>query len=297
MPSNIRPVKASDSSVSIVIISKNERGLDETLTSIESSPSSALREIVVVDASQGSLSAISEKHPEVRWIDFPPLAERSVTIPHQRNLGVAEATGEIIVFIDAGCVADPNWLEELTRPILEGQEQFVAGAVKHDGSPYPPRRRGNYVSECPTMNVAFKKTVWSSLGGFDESFFYGSDIDFSWRVVASGIKIRWAETALISHDWGPWRRQLRRSYVYGVAKTKLYRKHRARWPVLFTSDPGPLAYAAFLLGTPFGMIFPSYFLILAIPLWRNRRSDAPVFAVINAFVNSIGSLVELVRPT
>ena len=285
------------SNVSVVIISKKEQGLSETLNSIEASPIGESCEVVVVDASQGSLSAIRDAHPRIRWIDFPPIPNRSVTIPHQRNMGVASAKGEIIAYTDAGCVPEAEWLERLIQPIIDGDEEFVAGPVKLDGSPYPPISRGAYVSECPTINVAFKKSVWTTLGGFDESFLYGSDIDFSWRAVQSGIRIRWVEDAVVSHDWGSWRRQLRRSYVYGVAKTKLYRKHPGRWKALFTTDPGPLAYACALLGAPLGIIFPSYFLILAIPLWRNRRSEQPLLAVLNGFVFSIGAMIELVNPT
>ena len=48
-----------------------------------------------------------------------------VSIPHQRNVGVAAAHGEIIVFTDAGCRPEPGWLAHLVDPLREGEH--VAG--------------------------------------------------------------------------------------------------------------------------------------------------------------------------
>ena len=61
---------------SIVVISKDEEQLDETLNALEehanfnSSRSDERHEIIVVDASDGRLNHIEKKHPAVRWIDF-----------------------------------------------------------------------------------------------------------------------------------------------------------------------------------------------------------------------------------
>lgn len=283
--------------ISIVIISKNELSLEQTLSSIESSPPGEPREILVVDASQGSLSSVRSKHPRVRWIDFQAPPGRNITIPHQRNLGVSEAMGDIVVFTDAGCIPEPEWLERLTHPIINEGERIAAGPVRsgglHEGRPV----QGEYVSECPTVNVAFEKSVWSALGGFDETFDYGSDIDFSWRAVHAGFRIRWIEKAVVSHDWGDRRRQLKRFYVYGKARTKLYRKHPEHRQSLLTTDRMLLGFSLFILGLPVGIWFPAYFLILAIPIWRVRHSDSVGLNLVYECVLAIGALVEFVRPT
>ena len=278
-----------------MIISKREHRLDETLSAIESSPFGKTCELLVVDASEGALSSIQREHPGVRWIDFEAPTGRSMTIPHQRNLGVSLAKGEIIVLTDAGWLPAADWLERLTRPIMEEGEKIVAGPVRSGGIHHRQSHQGSYVLEWPTANVAFEKSVWAALGGFDESFDYGSDVDFSWRAVSAGCKIRWVDEAVVFRDSGDWRRQLKRSYVYGKARTKLYRKHPGRRRALVTTDPVPLGFALFLLGSPIGLVFPAYFLILAVPLWRVRHSDSPFFDVLNGFVLAIGALVELVN--
>jgi glycosyltransferase involved in cell wall biosynthesis len=42
-----------------------------------------------------------------------------------RNRGAEEAKGNILVFIDSDCVATPEWLIKITKPILEGRNVAV----------------------------------------------------------------------------------------------------------------------------------------------------------------------------
>lgn len=94
--------------ISIVIISKDEPGIDDTLTAITAQAQELQEpsEIVVVDASDGRLDLIRRRHePAVRWVQFRPPPGVRVSIPHQRNAGVRLADGEIIVFTDAGLLA------------------------------------------------------------------------------------------------------------------------------------------------------------------------------------------------
>ncbi len=264
--------------ISVVIISKDEIGLDGTLTDVARQLSSLTRpcEIVVVDASGHRLDYIRRRHEAaVRWLDFQPPPGVRVSIPHQRNAGVREARGDIIVFTDAGCRPASGWLAHLVVPLWE-QENVVAGvaqdisgerlydlALEQDGEV-------TYLRECATMNVAFRREAFDAVGGFDESFAYGSDVDFSWRLTDAGYRIRCVPGAIVRHDYGTPRRQRRRSYEYGKARTHLYRKHRARRRHIFRNDPLVVLYPLFLLGLPLTFIFPPYPLLLLIPAWRNR---------------------------
>src|ERR1700722_1085776 len=92
--------------ISVVIISKDEANLDETLSDVEREVISLAEggEIVVVDASSHRLDYIKQRHQaSVRWLDFQQPPGVKVSIPHQRNVGVREARGDIMVFTDAGC--------------------------------------------------------------------------------------------------------------------------------------------------------------------------------------------------
>jgi GT2 family glycosyltransferase len=288
--------------ISVVIISKDEPALDGTLTALRNQASSLAEpcEILVVDASDGRLDHIRRAHePAVRWIQFERPAGAGVTIPHQRNAGVRAAGGDIIVFTDSGCHPSSDWLVRLTAPLRAG-EYVTAGptfATAEDFDPYSGAAARQvpaegYLKECPTINMAFRREAFDAVGGFDEKFAYGSDIDFSWRLRDAGYRIRAVPDAVIRHDWGTWRRQLRRAYAYGKARARLYRKHRSRRRRVLRDDPMVVVYPAFLLGLPLTLVFPLYPALLLIPAWRNR-SLGVVKVLADHLAYGAGVLAEL----
>jgi cellulose synthase/poly-beta-1,6-N-acetylglucosamine synthase-like glycosyltransferase len=287
--------------ISIVIISKDEPSLDETLSQVtqHARELGELSEIIVVDASDGRLDHIRRRHwRTVRWLHFDRPPGVAVSIPHQRNAGVRAARGEIIVFTDAGCQPREGWLAKLVAPLRE-DEQVTAGIALassqrpglYDSSALTSAA-SRYLRECATINLAFHRAVFDAVGGFDESFAYGSDIDFSWRLVDAGYRIRNVGDAIVEHDWGTWRRQVRRSYAYGRARARLYRKHRGRLKRILRDDPVVVIYPVFLLGLPLSLVFPLYPALLLIPAWRNRSIGA-VRVVADHLVYGAGVLAEL----
>jgi GT2 family glycosyltransferase len=287
--------------ISIVVISKDEPAIDGTLTGIaaQAGELGEPTEIVVVDASQGRLDLIRRRHePGVRWVRFEPPPGVTVTIAHQRNTGVREAKGEVIVFTDAGCQPEPGWLDRLLAPLREDEDVTAGIALAADGStgPYGRALREaqavRYLAECPTINLAFRREAFDKAGGFDEQFAYGSDVDFSWRLVKSGYRIRSVPDAVVRHDWGTRRRQLRRSYVYGQARARLYRKHRLRVRDVLRRDPIVVVYPLFLLGLPLTLVFPFYPALLLIPAWRNR-GDGSARILLEHLIFGAGVLAEL----
>lgn len=287
--------------VSIVIISKDEPEVDGTLEAVvaQARAIDLAAEVIVVDASAGRLDRVRQWHGDaIRWIDFVAPADVQVSIPHQRNVGVRASHGSIIIFTDAGCLPEPCWLVNLLDPIRTETEDLIAGAVRAStGSKAlydtPVDRDVVYLRECPTINLAFRRDVFDVVGGFDERFEYGSDVDFSWRLVDAGHRVRFQPTAVIRHDWGSWRRQLRRSRQYGGARLRLYRKHHHRVRHILRDEPVLVLYSIFLVLLPFSLVFPMYPLLLIIPLWRNRRST-PCWAVLNHLHYAVGALRELV---
>ncbi len=289
--------------ISIVVISKDEPGLDDTLADV-TAQARALPgpcEIIVVDASQDRLDRIRRRHePAVRWVRFRPLPGVRTSIPHPRNVGVRAASGEIIVFTDAGCRPAAGWLKNLVSPLHEGEQVATGLALTASGANGPQghaaglARSSRYLTECPTINLAFRREAFEAVGGFDESFAYGSDVDFSWRLVDAGYRIRSVpEAVVLRQDLGTWRRQLRRSYAYGRARARLYRKHRARLRRILRTDPTVVAYPAFLLGLPLTVIFPLYPALLLIPAWRNRSLGA-ARVVADHLTFGAGVLAELI---
>jgi GT2 family glycosyltransferase len=287
--------------ISVVIISKDEPSLDETLADVTHQLRSLDEpgEIVVIDASSGRLDDIKKRHEAtVRWVDFQQPAGVRVSIPHQRNAGVREAAGDTIVFTDAGCRPRPGWLERLVAPlradesVTAGVSQDLDGKIQY-GLVTDHAGEVTYLRESPTLNFAFRRVAFDAVGGFDETFQYGSDVDFSWRLNDAGHRIRCVPDAIIQHDYGTPRRQRRRSYMYGKARLRLYRKHRARRRQALHNDPIMIVYPLFLLGLPLTLIFPFYPLLLLVPAWRNRSQGA-VRVLVDHLWFGAGVLAELV---
>lgn len=298
--------------ISIVVISKDEPELDATLTSVgaQAAVLDEPSETIVVDASEGRLDHIAAAHPDVRWIAFDRPVGVRISIPHQRNVGVNAAGGDIIVFTDAGCRPHAGWLARLCAPLHAEDENVVAGiAIGPEGRDglydQAALHAATYLDECPTINLAFRREVFDAVGGFDETFEYGSDVDFSWRVIEAGYRIRGVD-ALVSHDWGDRRRQARRSFAYGKARARLYRKHRSRLRRLPRREPMVAVYPIFLLGLPVALalsflpalwttlIFPGYLTLLLVPAWRNRRNGAGR-VIVDHLLYGMGVLAEVAR--
>lgn len=287
--------------ISVVIISKDEASLDDTLADVVGQSGSLAEpsEIIVVDASGGRLDHIRRRHEAtLRWVPFEQPPGLHVSIPHQRNVGVRAALGEMVAFTDAGCRPEAGWLAHLVAPLRQ-EESVTAGVtlpLRGNGLYYRPEQESalpRYLTESPTLNLAFRREAFDAVGGFDEGFAYGSDVDFCWRLIDAGYRIRCLPEAVVRHDYGTWRRQLRRSYVYGMARARLYRKHKARLRHVIRDDPIAVVYPLFLLGLPLTLIFPFYPALLLIPAWRNR-SHGVIRTLVDHLAFGAGVLAELV---
>jgi GT2 family glycosyltransferase len=288
--------------VSLIIVNKNDRLLDQTLDALEPFVGRTLSEVLVVDASNGALDDIRTSHPWATWIDFKQPPGVRITIAHQRNVGIRQAKGDIIVFTDAGCLPEDGWLEKLLAPILDGSEMVSCGPSKALGeSVYSGGRwwgdlQDGYASMAPTINLAFRREAFEAVGGFDESFGSAEDIDFSWRLSDHGYRLRWVNDAVVTHDWGTPRRQLRRAFFYGKGGCRLLRKHPRRIGDATRHYPVPMLYALYLLGLPLTLKWKWYPLILLWPTWRHRKDELRWLVMLDHLAVGAGFLHELLRP-
>lgn len=134
-------------------------------------------------------------------------------IPQARNMGVKEAHGEIIAFIDDDCVADDDWLKEGVRHFSSKEIGIVQGKTL-------PGKIDFSVKEClknrklfflgvkivapnwnyQTCNIFYRREAVELVGGFDEELKAGEDTDLALRVKERGYKSIFADEAVVYHS-------------------------------------------------------------------------------------------------
>ena len=282
--------------ISIVIIVKNDQRVRAALESLRVVVKPDSTETLVVDASPGR-QVIQHDFPEVRWIRYEAKADKA-TMPEQRNVGISGSSGDVVVFIDADCIPEEDWLKCLVKPILEGHERITAG--ESVARPKSYMRLGDmtkkpYMDECATMNMAVRRDVFKRVGLFDEKFERAEDSDFCYRARMAGYRIRAVPQAIVYHDWGGVRENIRRSYGSGVGRAQFYRKHPAailsRDAYRNRKNPYSVIYGAYAVMLPLSVLCPLYLLLPFVASLVYRRS--PWKEVVNVAFG-IGLVVGLV---
>lgn len=129
-----------------------------------------------------------------------------------RNAGIAEAGGEVVAFTDADCVVDPDWLRHLVVPLQDPRVGIAGGTilarppangVERFGETIHDHRRAIEDLRPPyaiTMSWASRRQVLRELGGFDERFVRGQDVDLSYRATQSGYALVFVPDSIVYHS-------------------------------------------------------------------------------------------------
>lgn len=121
------------------------------------------------------------------------------------------AKGEIIAMTDAGCVADRDWLKNLTLPFSNPEIDVAAGFYKMTGRKPVSTAMGVFLGTQPkdfdiaflpsTRSVGFRKSVWEKVGGFPERLEGAAeDTVFDFKLVKNGFRIARVKNAVV--EWG-----------------------------------------------------------------------------------------------
>lgn len=75
-------------------------------------------------------------------------------------------------------------------------------------------------------------------------------MDFTWRITQEAYKIRRNKNAVIYHDWGNLKQEIKKAFRYGEARVRLYKKHPGRWKNFFGYDMVTLIYPLYIIFSP-----------------------------------------------
>lgn len=190
-------------------------------------------EVVVVDAlSTDATAAIvreyTARYPNIRLVEAP--GKRGAG----RNLGVREARGDVVAFIDGDCIANPFWLRELRKTLATSDvaagRTIQIGYYAFEALNRVELEHGGYDVTYPSCNLAYWKEVFDKVGGFDDHFYTAEDIDLNFRAVASGAGIAHAPDAVVyARARDSVTGFLRQAYWNGYGRKQLTSKHGRLW--------------------------------------------------------------------
>ena len=191
--------------------------LDRCLASLTGGNLRGVDIVVVDNGSSQSLEALRVAFPMVRFFIEPEKGAAAA-----RNRGVRETTAPVLLFIDADCLAAPDWLAMARR--VQPRADLIGGRVDVFDETAPPRSGAeafetifafnfrNYIEVqgfTGAGNLVTRRDVFEDVGGFVNGV--SEDRDWSMRAVAKGYRLTYEDAMVVSHpsrsDWEALRRK------------------------------------------------------------------------------------------
>lgn len=220
----------------------------------------------------------------------------SITAPKKRDIGVREARGEIVAFLDDDAYPDKDWLKEAIKvfaesdnigcvcgpavtpkndSILQKGSGLVYSSVLVSGNHifrYIPKLRKE-VFDFPSCNFLIRKNLFNQVGGFDKPFWPGEDTFLCLKVLEADKKMIYDPKVLVFHH----RRSLFKAHFNQIKSYALHRGYFAKRyprtslrieyfvPSIFTAGlliGGFLSFFYFLAGTIYFSVLAVYLVLI-----------------------------------
>jgi GT2 family glycosyltransferase len=203
--------------VSVVVPTYNRREI--VLRSLETLfhqgfPSSRFEIIVVVDGStDGTAQDLRELKPDC-W--FRVIEQENRGLAGARNAGLRAADADLVLFLDDDMQCNPDLVAAHVRAHQRLGQSVVFGALflsadsksnlasecfKQEIGAFHLRHTKDpnikwEVSECVFSNASMPKQLLVEAGGFDEDFRMREDLELGIRLLASGVRLEYANDAI-----------------------------------------------------------------------------------------------------
>ncbi|MEA2053781.1 MAG: glycosyltransferase family 2 protein, partial [Candidatus Thermoplasmatota archaeon] len=238
--------------ISVVVAVRNEKQyIKQCIESLFSQDYAEKYEVIVIDGMSDDgtyelLEGLQKKY------GFKLLCNEKKNAAAGRNMGIKEAKGEAIAFIDGDATASEDWLSSISKAFEKSNVAGVGGPdlLPEDGNykakaiglvMTSPLARGGrlnpstqhvmddksrYVDHIPTCNLCLNKEVFDKVGMFDESFVKGQDLELNYRIRKAGYKLFYSPEIKVVHYRKQHIRQFTRQiYKWAKAKVAIIKKH------------------------------------------------------------------------
>jgi GT2 family glycosyltransferase len=230
---------------SIIIPTKNNADiLERCLKSIRNLdyPTDEIEVVIVDGHSTDNTVEIARKY------ECKVVYEDVGTIGGARNIGVKHSRGDYIVFTDADCVVDKDWLKNLVKEFKDEKVASVGGPnitpeddtefakcvgevlklLSSTGARYAfSADRVLEIYHNPTCNSAYRKSIFQEVEGFNPKLVTCDDEELDYKIRKKGYKILFTPYARVYHYRRPtWKRFAKMAWNYGVGRGQVIKLHR-----------------------------------------------------------------------
>lgn len=193
----------------IVPIYNGEKTLSGCLSSILNQTYKDYEIILIdnnsTDNTKKIIQDFQKRHTSIKYV-FEAKKGRGVA----RNKGINSVKGSIIVMTDSDCIVPKNWVEEITKPIINKKEQVVMGfekdlinnfwtrsMQKNDWDYFKENSKEGYISHMDTKNIALQTSLIKKLM-FDDKIGNSEDFELYLRL-RELAKIRFIPSIKVGH--------------------------------------------------------------------------------------------------
>lgn len=220
--------------------------IEEQLQALSAQDFSGSFDVILAD--NGSRDSIVAMVPvwrsryglDLRWAD----ASARAGVSHARNVGLREATADLVAICDADDVVSTSWLSAIVSALSDCA--VVGGAMDVQAlndevlrlwrpGPAPDRlpEKFDFLPYAMGANVGVRRGPAIAIGGWDETYVAGGDdVDFSWRMQLSGEKLSYAPRAVVHYRYrSDLMGTLKQTRSYAMCESRLldqYADHGAR---------------------------------------------------------------------
>ena len=230
----------------------------EQLEAVRRNDQAALGEVLVVDSLSTDTTADLVTDYVTRWSKV-----RLVRAPHPganaaRNCGIRAGGSDLILLCDADDVVADDWASNLVHALseyelvrgryslelLNDSDTIVArGSV---GSTHPPAPGS--VIDGLGGNCGFRRTAWDQLGGLSENHTGSDDVEFFWRAALEGMRVGYADDAIVNYRLRPAYKDLyRQQKSWAANRALLYKEFGATGSIQRRSIAKALRQLAWLV--------------------------------------------------
>ncbi|MBI3957878.1 MAG: glycosyltransferase family 2 protein [Chloroflexi bacterium] len=278
----------------------------------------ALEAVVVDNGSQDTSPAIvTNEFPAARLIRNG----RNLGFAGGCNVGLAAATGDVLVLLNQDTLVQPGWLAGLMTALQEpgvgvagslalladgatiqhagGLVEWPLGVARHRGYGEALGDRWRQPGDAAFVtgaSLALRRDVLDRVGPLDEGFWpgYYEDVDFCWRVREAGYSVCYApDSTLIHAESGSFTDSAYTAWARLRGRLRFCLKHLSAQRFVDEFLPAETDYQPVVLaGDRHGQIARAYLeaIPMAFHLWRARGEDAERIA------QAIAGLSQLCPP-